>query len=532
MAEYILIGVGGTGAKIVESALPLFLSGLGPRAVTVGFVDQDQANGNVARARQRLQFYDTFKAVWSGDRRPSRLDWTTDEDKGGTAFGRVAVRPLAVGHELWCPHPNRGATLQSIFNHSLMSNQQKSLMDLLYETGDAEQLMRLGEGYRARPHIGAAAMMSQAAGDGEFWRPLRDKIKAAAGGEEVRIFLAGSVFGGTGAAGFPTIARVIRRIIENSEGKAPLKGRVHLGGALMLPYFSFKSPDDKDDNVARSEQLLTQSRAALKYYAELFTREAVFDEFYLAGWSPRFQLGYNSAGGTAQANPPLPPELLAALAAVRFLDPTARVLPDVPANTTFISARESASALRWSDLPEIADGRGAEAYERLAQLLRFCAVWRNTIRPALRPKWVSLDPWFRNQEVNKVDFKDTTNIESLKALDDLVDATLDWTVAMGGFATRGGLAKFALWDASRLAIFDADSPTNPVKLRTLDGNAAAAAYDNLIVPHDETSRPPGQDVLFEELSTKRRDGTHTGLGRIVAATFHAARVKARLAQTV
>lgn len=51
-------------------------------------------------------------------------------------------------------------------------------------------------------------MMSQAAGDGEFWRPLREKIKAAASGEEVRIFFAGSVFGGTGAAGFTFRRRV------------------------------------------------------------------------------------------------------------------------------------------------------------------------------------------------------------------------------------------------------------------------------------------------------------------------------------
>jgi hypothetical protein len=526
MAEYILIGVGGTGAKIVEAALPLFLAGLGPDKVSVGFVDQDQANGNVARTRQRLQLYESFKTTWSGDRRPTRMDWAVEDSKGGVAFGRNIVRSLAPGHELWCPHPDRGATLQSIFGRALMPEDQKNLMDLLYEADETEQLMRLGEGYRARPHIGAAAMMSQAAGNGEFWGPLREKIEVAAGGEEVRIFFVGSVFGGTGAAGFPTIARVIRRIVQESAGRAPLRGKVHLGGALMLPYFSFKSPENRDDNVARSEQLLTQSRAALKYYHELFQREAVFDEFYLVGWSPRFQLGYNSAGGNAQVNPPLPPELLAALAAARFLDPTARKLPDAPTNTTFISARETATTLRWSDLPQIADGRAAEAYERLAQLLRFCTVWRNTIRPALKPKRFFNDAWFRNQEVTKVDFKDQANIESLKALDDLIESVLDWAVAMGGFATHGGLTRFALWDASPLAIFDGDNPTSPVQLRLLDGQAASAAYDNLIIPPDETSRPAGQDVLFDEINNHRCEGMHSGLGRVAAATFRAARVRA------
>lgn len=151
----------------------------------------------------------------------------------------------------------------------------------------------------------------------------------------------------------------------------------------MLPYFSFGPPAGQSENAARSEQLLTQSRAALKYYDELFRREAVFDEFYLVGWSPRFSLSYNSAGGNDQANPPLPPELFAALSAVRFLDPTAAALPDKPTNRTFISARENQASLGWSDLPEIAEGRASETYEHLAQSLRFYYPFRETFAVGL-----------------------------------------------------------------------------------------------------------------------------------------------------
>ena len=37
------------------------------------------------------------------------------------------------------------------------------------------------------------------------------------GGEEVRIFIIGSIFGGTGASGFPNIARKIRAIQEEKK---------------------------------------------------------------------------------------------------------------------------------------------------------------------------------------------------------------------------------------------------------------------------------------------------------------------------
>ena len=45
------------------------------------------------------------------------------------------------------------------------------------------------------------------------------------------------MFGGTGAAGFPSIARLLREIIKKN-----ITDGVKIGGALMLPYFSFLNP--------------------------------------------------------------------------------------------------------------------------------------------------------------------------------------------------------------------------------------------------------------------------------------------------
>ena len=62
--------------------------------------------------------------------------------------------------------------------------------------------------------------------------------KAIKQGHEVRIFLVSSIFGGQGASGFPSIARLIRKILEQKG----IQEGVYIGGALMLPYFKFPKP--------------------------------------------------------------------------------------------------------------------------------------------------------------------------------------------------------------------------------------------------------------------------------------------------
>jgi hypothetical protein len=255
----LLIGVGGTGAKVVEAALICALAGFGPKDVSVAFVDQDEANGNVRRARELLRQVEQLRGLWVAGGRPDRWDTSSPVGEGGSLLASVAARSIDPAHDLWAPHTEEGTTLGSIFSANVLAREEprlKSLMDVLYSPDASEQGMELSEGYRGRPHIGAAAILSRAEQDAPFWRSLREILRRAQGGQEVRVFLIGSVFGGTGAAGFPTLARTLRDMARDATGQAP---NVRIGGALMLPYFGFAPPPDDTANVARPEHLLRQS---------------------------------------------------------------------------------------------------------------------------------------------------------------------------------------------------------------------------------------------------------------------------------
>ena len=67
-------------------------------------------------------------------------------------------------------------------------------------------------------------------------------------------------------------------------------GNVHIGGALLLPYFNYKVPDDFNEIHASPDEFLDQTRGALEYYSKLFQHQKIFDQVYVVGWEPLMKL--------------------------------------------------------------------------------------------------------------------------------------------------------------------------------------------------------------------------------------------------
>ena len=204
--------------------------------------------------------------------------------------------------------------------------------------------MPLNEGYRGRPHVGAAALLAQIETD-EFWRSLEDLVQNAS--RAVRVFLWRVRVRRHGSGGAPTLARRLRQVAE--EADRPL----FIAGALMLPYFTFPPAEDRDANVATGHELLLQSQSALQYYhseMEVGGKPYSFDDIYLVGWKPAIELNHHVAGAGEQVNPPLAPELFGALAAAKFFSEERAGGGGEQRPNLHVIAREAPSRLDWSDL--------------------------------------------------------------------------------------------------------------------------------------------------------------------------------------
>jgi hypothetical protein len=528
MAINILIGVGGTGAKIVESALFLLSAGVGPKSrVVIGLVDQDNSNGNVVRTEHLLNLLTRLKRDFDGA--ANAIDWKAGDAEGGTALLSIELEPLfgEGGSAHWRPAPDNMPTLRHILQHEDMPEDEKALFSLLFrdETAapaDVEQTMNLAEGYRGRAHVGAAALVSAVNHDQpEFLARLVEMMRTSSGGEEVRIFMAGSLFGGTGAAGFPTIARMLHKLRAPDNGQRIKGDKVHIGGALMLPYFQFGEPADEAANVITSAQLLPQARVAVEFYQSLLQQEGVFDRLYVSGWDKMFALNYHQPGRAEQRNPPLVPELVAALAAMDFFTLEAEALP---AAEPLVAARREANAFGWEDLPAHGELKHL-LYDRLGGTLRFALWWLFRVEPAVddRTLFGGIRTGWLKKLAGDTDWQVDTP-EARKNLKQYCELLLLWASAMQLFSNKR-LSDFALWDSSRIRKrSDENDPTNPVDLQTGRSEDESLFDLNAILhPSDENSPPVDATIVFKDLHERIPTGNSRGFGRLVAAVHRASR---------
>lgn len=522
MAVNILLGVGGTGAKIVESALFLLSAGFGSDdEVHVGLVDQDNSNGNVVRTEDLLKLLTAIRRDFQEG--ANRIDWTRAGRDRVDLFS-IGLRPLMESGAHWRPAADDLPTLRAIMRHEQMPADEKDLFDLLFR-GDAatpggeEQTMGLSEGYRGRAHVGAAALVCAVHYDSrEFIERMVELMRRSSSGDEVRIFIAGSLFGGTGAAGFPTIARTLHRLRDGGDPRIT-GAKVSIAGALMLPYFAFSDPQDERANVVTSAQLLPQSRVAVEYYQRLLQQEHVFDRLYVSGWDTMFQLGYHEAGRGDQRNPPLPPELVAALGAADFFTlPLEAVRSDEP----LVAARRERDAFGWQDLPVREDMRN-ELYERLGGALRFALWWRYRVEPAIddRGMFGIRVGWLKRLAAG-TDWEAGTRAVRDR-LNDYSTSVLRWAAGMRLFG-RDAVGDFALWNGERLWSTPPNPPSASIDLpagRTEE--ETLRDLETLVMPIDRNGAPGGADAVYQDLNEPASDGAHEAFGRLVAGVHRATR---------
>lgn len=517
----ILLGVGGTGAKVVEAALVLMAAGVGPktssRTVHVGLIDQDQSNGNVARTRELLAKLGAFRDTWSVLNAPNYVDWKTQNENAVT-IGSIKAVPLFPNESnaLWCPERD-DASLASILGGSVTEDNRRELFNLLFMQGREEQELPLGKGYRGRAHVGATALVSAMIGEGS---PLLARLRTLMedpARKKVNIFIVGSAFGGTGAAGFPTLARALHRMrtaqdVTNGDN-------VSIGGMLMLPYFSFDDDAGDGESVVTSDELLPKAQLALDYYHNLFENERAFDHFYALGWGSLFHLGYHEAGAKEQTNPALAPELFAASAALDYFDRASQP-GDQEDKTRIMVAARNDHVIRWKDLP-MAD----EIEPKLAQLLRFGVYWKYIAQGMIDAKTGMLG-------MGKNWIQKLTNgakaIEAdreLTALNALIDHVLVWAATvehMGGRQWAGGP-----WNM-RHFVEEGETPTQPVvQIPAVSEGAALDGFDELVRIDSGEFAPRAGAKLHHDLRSGgiELNNESRGLGMALATVAAAASLR-------
>jgi hypothetical protein len=366
MTTTAIYAIGGTGAKLLEAVVHLCAAGLPTEQLLLRLVDQDKGNGNMGRVRELIGSYQKIQ------------DWLRRdlaEDLGQLAMFSSRIEVL---DEPMNVVPNVGETLASAYGLHESAGQSEDHSDLLMQAlfSPKERTATMENGFRGQPAVGAAVFLSYTSRrQSPLWACLREDVTKALDGGISQFLLLGSCFGGTGAAGLPTIAYYLRHALRRANPA------VRIGSVMMSRYYGV---------VGRSDYgpaKLAQIKAALEFYNQVMDvdtragRQRLFDSLYLVGSYPE---GCVSAephgGGEGQVNPALLPELIGALGAVHFLNRLDQSMQarERPVFVCGYSAKEDGTrkeSVTWSDLPRTARPNGGDDMCKLASFVRFATCY-------------------------------------------------------------------------------------------------------------------------------------------------------------
>ncbi|MGQ9897133.1 MAG: hypothetical protein ACUVR8_06210 [Acidobacteriota bacterium] len=297
------------------------------------------------------------------------------------------------------------------------------LLHAFYEDKDLD--VKINRGFYQKPFIGSPVIAAFAASLMDRNSPAGRQIDFnTLKQSQVRFFICGSVYGGTGACALPVIGQFLAR--ERQRGNLNWT----IGGCLLMPYFLPPPPPfnplpedrqadaryvdeearrmaqqfatheafavlNEEERVALARQILTgfyadptdlplRSRHSLVYYRDILA--PTFDELYLIGKAQPDALQRWSNGGQTQRNPLNATEVVAAVTALNYF---AGNRIGNGQSYSLASGRDdmSPSRLRLSDLPVyLVGGQPVEAEKVflstsvLIHLLKYQIEWEADAR--------------------------------------------------------------------------------------------------------------------------------------------------------
>lgn len=317
MARLFIFAIGGTGSRVLKSLTMLLAAGVCPNSenlfeIVPIIIDPHKSNEDLKRTERLLGNYQSISSqvvIESGFFKTKittldKLGSTQNRLSGSFTFNllqasQTKFKDYIDYNQLNVPN---NALANILFSGSSI-NKRGETVDLL----DVE----MDIGFVGNPNIGSV-VLNQFKDSNEF------KEFASNFNSEDRVFIISSIFGGTGAAGFPTILKNIRDAMNNLniDGKGFLQN-AKIGALSVLPYFNIEK--EKDSPIQKSD-FIGKTKAALYYYKDNVTGNNSVNSLYYIADEYSGKAYKNDPGDGGQKNDAHFVELASALAIIDFLE--------------------------------------------------------------------------------------------------------------------------------------------------------------------------------------------------------------------
>jgi len=301
-----IFGIGGTGARVIKALTMLLASGCkldnGFDTVIPILIDPDTANGDLDRTKDILRLYQEIR---NQVKEPD--NFFTQEIKTIHELANNAPEISPDFYQFKLEGTDNNSFEQYIGFDNLSEEYDKGLDDksfirLLYSNRNLKSDLKIG--FKGNPNMGSI-VLNQFTNSQDF-----NKFGQTFNSQDA-IFVINSIFGGTGAAGFPLLLKNLRGN-ENLTHHSQIKD-APIGGITYLPYFSLNRQDE-----INAESFEEKAKIAMEYYNRTIINHKKINVLYFIGNKGSTNIEEYAVGGPEQKNNAHFLELAGALAVFDF----------------------------------------------------------------------------------------------------------------------------------------------------------------------------------------------------------------------
>lgn len=284
MAKLYVFGIGGTGARVIKSLTMLLASGVklaDKNTVIIPIlIDPDTNNKDAIQTNLLLQKYQNINSKISNPRNFFHHKVIS--------LNQAANETIESSNQTFKFNVEEdNSKFKDFIKYAQLDPTQKQFIDLLFSKNNLD--LSLNVGFKGNPNLGSI-VLNQITNSNQF----QQFINTYQQGDKV--FIISSIFGGTGAAGFPLLLKTIR---EYNPGNIdhPINN-VPIGGISYLPYFNL----NKNDEEIKSHAFLDKAKVALNYYKRTIIENKQIQSLYFIGNNFNPPIYEYAEGGKDQNN--------------------------------------------------------------------------------------------------------------------------------------------------------------------------------------------------------------------------------------
>lgn len=291
MSKIYVFGIGGTGSRVLKSLSFLLAAGVKTNASTIVpiIIDPDVSNGDVTRTVDILKTFQTIRG------KLPNIDNTDD------SFFKTEIHDITQNFKLNIQSSDK--KFKEYIDYSTLDKSNQAITSLLFSEQNLDLKMEVG--FKGNPNIGSVVLNQFQ--NSEDYSAFQSTFE-----QGDKIFIISSIFGGTGAAGFPLLLKNLRSPKDGSPNQALLQN-CPIGAISVLPYFGLKPSEES--SIDKST-FISKTKAALNYYEHSVTNGSINNMYYVGDdISKDYE---NIEGNSGQKNDAHLVELIAALAILDF----------------------------------------------------------------------------------------------------------------------------------------------------------------------------------------------------------------------